>query len=159
MDSNSVSAVSLDGASLVAQMVKNLPAVQETWLWSLRQEASMEKGMATHSSILTWRIPWTEEADRLESVELQRIRHDWVSNVFTFSMSLKEAEIRTQIHTEEGACEDWGRRWLTTSQGETPSGETNLLTPWSWTSSLQDCGEMNFCCLSHPDSATLLWQP
>ena len=100
MDSNSVSAVSLDGASLVAQMVKNLPAVQETWLWSLRQEASMEKGMATHSSILTWRIPWTEEADRLESVELQRIRHDWVSNVFTFSMSLKEAEIRTQIHTE-----------------------------------------------------------
>ena len=100
MDSNSVSAVSLDGASLVAQMVKNLPAVQETCLWSLRQEASMEKGMATHSSILTWRIPWTEEADRLESMKLQRIRHDWVSNVFTFSMSLKEAEIRTQIHTE-----------------------------------------------------------
>ena len=47
-------------ASLVAQMVKNLPAVQETWVQSLGQEDPLEKGMATHSSILAWRIPWTE---------------------------------------------------------------------------------------------------
>ena len=45
-------------ASLVAQMVKNLPAVQETWVWSLGLEDPLEKGMATHSSILAWRIPW-----------------------------------------------------------------------------------------------------
>ena len=49
----------------MAQMVKNLPAMQETQVWSLGQEDSLEKGMATHSSILVWRIPWTEEADGL----------------------------------------------------------------------------------------------
>jgi len=48
-------------ASLVAQMVKNLPAMQETWVGSLGQEDPLEKGLATHSSILVWRIPWTEE--------------------------------------------------------------------------------------------------
>ena len=47
-------------ASLVAQMVKNLPAMWETWVRSLSQEEPQEKGMATHSSILAWRIPWTE---------------------------------------------------------------------------------------------------
>ena len=49
------------GASLVAQSVKNLPAVQETWVLSLGWEDPLEKEMATHSSILAWRIPWTEE--------------------------------------------------------------------------------------------------
>ena len=49
------------GASLVAQMVKNLPAMQETWVWSLGWEDPLEKRMATHSSVLAWRIPWTEE--------------------------------------------------------------------------------------------------
>ena len=49
------------GASLVAQMVKNLPATWETWVLSLGQEDPLEMGMATHSSILAWRIPWTEE--------------------------------------------------------------------------------------------------
>ena len=52
-------------ASLVAQMVKNLPAMQETWVWSLSREDPLEKGMATHSNILSWRIPWTEEPGRL----------------------------------------------------------------------------------------------
>ena len=47
------------GASLVAQMVKNLPAIQETWVLSLGLEDPLEKGKATHSSILAWRIPWT----------------------------------------------------------------------------------------------------
>ena len=49
------------GASLVVQMVKNLPEMQETWVCSLGWEDLLEKGVATHSSILTWRIPWTEE--------------------------------------------------------------------------------------------------
>ena len=49
------------GASLVAQLVKNLPAMQETWIPSLGWEDPLEQGMATHSSILAWRIPWTEE--------------------------------------------------------------------------------------------------
>ena len=53
------------GASLVAQMVKNLPAMQKTWIQSIGQEDTLEKGMATHSSILAWEIPWTEEPGRL----------------------------------------------------------------------------------------------
>ena len=52
-------------ASLVAQRVKHLPALQETWVWSLGREDPLEKEMATHSSILAWKIPWTEEPDRL----------------------------------------------------------------------------------------------
>ena len=57
-------------------MVKNPPAVQETWVRSLGQEYPLEKGMATYSSILAWRIPWTEEPDRLPSMGSQRVGHD-----------------------------------------------------------------------------------
>ena len=60
----------------MAQMVKNLPATQGTWVQSLGQEDSLEKGMATHSSILDWRIPWTAEPGRLQSMGLQRVEHD-----------------------------------------------------------------------------------
>ena len=63
-------------ASLVAQMVKNLPAMQETWVQCLGQEDPLEKGMATHSSILVWEIPRTEERGRLKSTGSQRVGHD-----------------------------------------------------------------------------------
>ena len=59
------------GASLVAQLVKNLPAMQETWVQFLGWEDPLEKEMATHSSILAWRIPWTEESSRLQSMGSQ----------------------------------------------------------------------------------------
>ena len=64
-------------ASLVAQLVKNLPAMQETWVQFLGWEDPLEKGSATHSSILAWRIPWT-----VQSVGSQRVGHDWAT--FTF---------------------------------------------------------------------------
>ena len=60
----------------VAQLVKNLPAIQETWVPSLGQEDPLEKKKATHSSTLVWRIPWTEELGRVQSMGLQRVRHD-----------------------------------------------------------------------------------
>ena len=63
-------------ASLVAQLVKNPPAMQETQVRSLGQEDSLEKGMATHSSILTLRIPWIEEPGGLQSMEPQQVRHN-----------------------------------------------------------------------------------
>ena len=63
-------------ASLAAQTVKNLHAMQETQARSLGQEDPLEEGMATHSSILAWRIPWTEEPGGLQSMELQRVGHD-----------------------------------------------------------------------------------
>ena len=57
-------------------MVKNPPAVWETWVLSLVWEDLLEEGMSTHSSILAWRIPWTEEPGRLQSMGSQRVRHD-----------------------------------------------------------------------------------
>ena len=68
-------------AFLVAQTVKHLPAMQETWVRSLGQEDPLEKEMATHSSILAWRIPWTEEPGGLQSMGSQRVRHDWASSL------------------------------------------------------------------------------
>ena len=66
----------LKGASLVAQMVKNLPAVLKTWVQSLGQEDPLEEEMATHSTVLAWRSPWTEEPGKLQSMGLHRVRHD-----------------------------------------------------------------------------------
>ena len=64
------------GASLVAQRLKHLPAMQETWVQSLGREDPLEKEMATHSSTLAWRIPWREEPGRLQSMGSQRVGHD-----------------------------------------------------------------------------------
>ena len=63
-------------SSLVVQMVKNLPVMQETQVQFLGWENPLEKGMATHSSNLAWRIPWTEEPGRLQSMRLERVRHN-----------------------------------------------------------------------------------
>ena len=63
-------------ASLVARMVKNLPTMWETWVQFLGWEDLLEKGKATHCSILAWRIPWAEEPGRLQSMGLQRAGHD-----------------------------------------------------------------------------------
>ena len=62
--------------SLVAQRLKRLPAMRETWVLSLSQEDPLEKEMATHSSILAWRIPWTEEPGGPQSMGSQRVGHD-----------------------------------------------------------------------------------
>ena len=69
-------------ASLVDKMVKKLPAMKETQVWSLGQEDTLEKGMATHSSILAWRVPWREEPGGLQNMGLQRTRYDWVTNTW-----------------------------------------------------------------------------
>ena len=74
------------GASLVAQKVKNLPAVQETQVCSMGREDSLKKGMATYSSILAWRITWTEEPGGLQFMGSQRVRHDWMAHTFTFHL-------------------------------------------------------------------------
>ena len=88
-----------DRSSLATQMVKKLPAMQETWVWSLGWEDSMEKGTATHSSILVWRIPWTEKPGRLQSMGPQRVGQDWVAFTFTF---LKCSDIANKAY-----CSSW----------------------------------------------------
>ena len=68
----------------MTQIVKILLAIQETWVWSLGQGDPLKKGMATHSSILAWRIPWTEKPGGVQSVGSQRVRHDWATNPLVF---------------------------------------------------------------------------
>ena len=68
--------VQISLCSLVAQRVKRLPAMQETWVGSLGQEDSLEKEMAPHSSTLAWKIPWTEKPGRLQSMGLRRVGYD-----------------------------------------------------------------------------------
>ena len=68
---------------MVVQTVKNLFVMQETWIQSLSWENPLEEGMPTHSSVLAWKIPWTEEPGGLQSMGLQRVRHGWTTNTFT----------------------------------------------------------------------------
>ena len=70
---------------MVAQMVKHLPVMQETWVWSLGWEDHLEKVMATHSSTIAWEIPWTEKPGGLQSTGLQNIGYSWVTNTFKYS--------------------------------------------------------------------------
>jgi len=74
-------------ALLVAQTVKNLPAVRETWVQSLGWEDPLEKEVSTHCSILSRKIPWTEEPGRLQSMESQSIRHNWMTNTFSAKLA------------------------------------------------------------------------
>ena len=67
--------------SLVAQMVKRLSTMRETWVRSLGQEDPLETEMAIHSSTIAWKIPWTEEPGRLQPMGSQRVRHDWVTSL------------------------------------------------------------------------------
>ena len=67
----------------INKIIKNLPVMWETRVWSLGQEDTLEKEMATHSSILAWKIPWTEESGGLQSMGVQRIGHDWATNTYT----------------------------------------------------------------------------
>ena len=72
-------------ASRMAQLVKNLPVMWETWVLSLGWEDPLEKGKATHSSILAWRIPWT-----IQSMGLQRARHDWATFTFKWLICINQ---------------------------------------------------------------------
>ena len=83
--------ISRIGSSLVAQMVKCLPTMWEPWVLSLGQEDPLEKEMANHSSTLAWKIPWTEEAGRLQSIGLQRVRHDWATSL-SLSLPHRQAD-------------------------------------------------------------------
>ena len=75
-------------ASLVAQMVKNPPAMRETWVQFLSWEDSLEKEIATNSNILAWRIPWTEEPGGLQFMGSQRVRRYWITKYNTLSVEM-----------------------------------------------------------------------
>ena len=126
-------------ASLVAQTVKNLLAMQETWVPSLGWEDPLEKEMATHSSILAWRIPWTEEPGRLQSMRWQRL-------IFHFSCRMDQRQTVKATHKDQEevimpsqTISNWCRgislvvQWLRLCAST--EGGVGLISGW-WTRSL-----------------------
>ena len=107
-------------------MVKNPPANAgdaERWVWSLGQEGPLKKGMATHSSILAWKIPWTEEPGGLHSMGLQRVQHDLATNTFTFTtLQTGEASALSPAFT-------LGKDQTQVFLAETP-GDSSGRSPW-----------------------------
>ena len=81
-------------ASFVGQSVENLPAVQQTWVRLLGWDGPLEKEMASHSSILAWKIPWTEESDGLQSMGLQRVEHYRVTNTLLLHIVIRMMKSR-----------------------------------------------------------------
>ena len=79
--------------SLVAQMIKSLPSVWETWVWPLGQDDPLEKEMATYSSTLAWKIPWMKEPGSLQSMGSQRVGHNWVTCLSFSLRKLKDVLI------------------------------------------------------------------
>ena len=109
------------GASLVTQMVKHLTTMWETRVQSLGREDPLEKEMATHSSILAWKIPWTEEPGRLQSLGSQRVGHNWVTSLsFQAYMGASQgALVVKNLPTNSGDITDMGS---TPGSGRTPRG-------------------------------------
>ena len=83
----------------MAQTVKNLPAMQETWVQSLGQKGPLEKGMATHSSILAWKTPWTEEPGRLQSMWSQKVRQNEQPIFSLSSWPMSRTQLSTRIQS------------------------------------------------------------
>ena len=113
--------------SLVTEMVKNPPAMRETWVRSLGREDSPEEGMATHSSILAWRIPWTEEPGGLQSMGWKRVGHDWATKHSTVvSCHLVICELIRQVPalpspqqmTRGEASAGWSPTWISLQEGK-----------------------------------------
>ena len=131
--------------SLVAQMVKRLSTMQETRVWSLGREDPLEKEMAIHSSIIAWKIPWTEEPGRLQSMGSQRVEHDWATShayVHTLYVGLPLWLSWWRIHLQCGRPGfdpwvgkiPWRRKWQSTPgllPGES-HGQRSLVgySPW-----------------------------
>ena len=90
-------------ASLVAQLVKNLPTMQLTWVWSLGWEDSLEEGMATNSSIFAWRIPWPEGPGGLQSMGSQRVGHDWAAK-HSIVCYVTECSVITRLQSDVLEC-------------------------------------------------------
>ena len=88
----------------VAQRVKHLPTMQETWVQSLGREDPLEKEMATHFSTLAWIIPWTEKPSRLQSMGSQRVGYDWATS---FSLSLSLSKINKSLNCKKINLWSW----------------------------------------------------
>ena len=99
-------------ASLVAQTVKHLPTMWETQVQSLGREDPLEKEMATNSSTLAWKIPWTEEPGRLQSMGSQRVRHDWATSLHFTLLACKFLLLYLHLVLVSGWCWHFKMCWM-----------------------------------------------
>ena len=117
--------------SLVAQRLKHLPPMRETWVQSLVREDPLEKEMVTHSSILAWRIPWTEKPGRLQSAGSQRDGHDWANSLSLFILCSTNNLLG--LLSEPWFCSFMEQRTAGEGQGiEGDLGKANLLIFVTW---------------------------
>ena len=125
-----------DGGFPVAQTVKRLPAMQETWVQFLRREDPLEKEMAIHSGTLAWKIPWTEEPDRLQSKGSQRVGHDWATSPDKrkYLVSLRQVEYPQSKPTKQRRM-IYGKKVSRLSQDGASEVEAflfNFRITWFW---------------------------
>ena len=125
----------LKGASLVVQRLKHLPAMWETWVQSLGWEDPLEKEMATHSSLLAWRIPWMEEPGGQQSMGSQRVGHDWATSLYFF-ISCTLRFMILDLHMQYNDCVFLGVFQMCNKWQLTGSRGTSILWTMSVTGSL-----------------------
>ena len=117
--------------SLVAQMVKHLPTMRETRVQSLGREDLLEKEMATHSSILAWKIPRVEKPSRLQSMASERVKHDWESNTtewLHFSLCCTASQVALEVENPPANAGDTRDVGLISESGRSPGeGHGNAL--------------------------------
>ena len=120
--------------SLVAQRVKNLPTMQEMWVWFLDWEDPMEKGMATHSSILAWRTPWTEKPGWLQSMGLHRVRYDWATKHIRSNsvFRLRSLPGHSKCPSAPGYRTSGQHPWMLNQELESSQGYTPLILHGGW---------------------------
>ena len=103
--------------SLMAQMVKCLPAMWETQVWSLDWEDPLEKEMAAHSGVLAWKIPWTEEPGRLQSMGWQRVGHNWATSFSLIEKKKNKKQHSPGVFTHDKTIFYLGVKYLCTVEG------------------------------------------
>ena len=143
----------------MAQTVKCLPAMWETWVWSLDGEDPLEKEMATHSSTLAWKIPWMEEPGRLQSMGLQRVRCDWanialISLLWKWWFLQKYSELWLRQKTVKRKNNKYGVNWIKAVHGVAKSQS------WvsNWTELRQEPSLTQFLHLSNDDNNSSKFQ-
>ena len=123
--------------SLVAQMVKRLPTMQETWVRSLGGEDPLEKEMATHSSTLAWKIPWMEEPGRLEFMRSQTVGHDWATSlqetIISNYMPTKWVNQKKCTNTYKGTTLHMDKNLTKIELGRNRKYKQNNHKYWNWT--------------------------
>ena len=139
-------------ASLVTQLVKNPPAMWETQVPSLGREDPLEKEMAPHSSTLAWKIPWTEEPGRLQSMGSLRVGHDWVTSLSILLSCIGEGNGNPLQCSCMEKPRDGGAWWAAVY------GLAQSRTRWKWLSSSSSCQDMcHYISPWHNDKYLLLF--